>query len=266
METTDDAFLGGRLALLQPRRGYRAGMDAVLAAATVSLKDQGQMRVLDVGAGVGTIGLCVARRLTSAHVVLMEREPELCEIAWTNVRRNQLDDRVRVVQADVAQPAAELTELGVASSGFDYAVVNPPFMTGGDGTEPPDRLKAMSHVLGARDAGCSNRQDLPTLEPWARMIARAVRPGGGLVVVHTAAGLEPILGHFKGRFGGFHVCPVYPRAGEPANRVLVHARKGSRAPLRLLAGLVMHGRDGGLNEEAAAIFRDGAALASFPPI
>ncbi|MFZ2468854.1 MAG: methyltransferase, partial [Parvibaculum sedimenti] len=32
---TDDGFLGGRLQLLQPAKGYRAGIDAVLLAASV---------------------------------------------------------------------------------------------------------------------------------------------------------------------------------------------------------------------------------------
>ncbi|HBU54373.1 MAG TPA: methyltransferase, partial [Sulfitobacter sp.] len=32
---TRDAFLGGKLHLWQPRKGYRAGVDPVLLAATV---------------------------------------------------------------------------------------------------------------------------------------------------------------------------------------------------------------------------------------
>ena len=34
-DLTRDAFLGGRVTLLQPRRGYRAGTDPVLLAASV---------------------------------------------------------------------------------------------------------------------------------------------------------------------------------------------------------------------------------------
>ncbi|MCU0955509.1 MAG: hypothetical protein MUC37_13135 [Hyphomicrobium sp.] len=56
LATTEDAFLGGRLRILQPARGYRAGMDAVLLAASV---ESGYGTVLDCGAGVGTAGLCV---------------------------------------------------------------------------------------------------------------------------------------------------------------------------------------------------------------
>ena len=58
---TDDAFLGGQLRLFQPAQGYRAGMDAVLLAAAVPA-EAGQ-RVLDLGCGAGTAGLCLAKRV-----------------------------------------------------------------------------------------------------------------------------------------------------------------------------------------------------------
>ena len=48
---TEDAFLGGRLRLLQPAQGYRAGVDPVLLAASVPAM-LGQ-RVLELGCGVG---------------------------------------------------------------------------------------------------------------------------------------------------------------------------------------------------------------------
>ena len=80
MPVTDDAFLGGKLKILQPRQGYRAGLDAVMLAAAVA--DRGApFRVLDAGAGVGTAGLCVAWRCRAAHVVLLEREPDLVALA-----------------------------------------------------------------------------------------------------------------------------------------------------------------------------------------
>ncbi|MEO0916318.1 MAG: methyltransferase, partial [Pseudomonadota bacterium] len=59
--TTDNAFLGGRLQVLQPAVGYRAGADPVLLAAAV---DAGPGHsVLDVGCGVGTALLCLGTRV-----------------------------------------------------------------------------------------------------------------------------------------------------------------------------------------------------------
>ena len=71
---TDDAFLGGELHILQPKSGYRAGLDAVMLAAAVP---GGCACVLDVGAGVGAAGLCLARRDPKVRLTLLEKEPAL---------------------------------------------------------------------------------------------------------------------------------------------------------------------------------------------
>ena len=63
-----------------------------------------------------------------------------------------------------------------------------------------------------------------------------------------------------GRFGGILVLPIHPRAGEPAGRVLVHGIKGSRAPLQLLPGLVLHDAGKGFRPEIEAVLRHGAPL------
>ena len=67
--------------------------------------------------------------------------------------------------------------------------------------------------------------------------------------------LGDIVTALQGRAGDISVLPVHPRAGEPAKRVIVRAVKGSRAPLRLLSGLVVHGSDGErFTAESSAIF------------
>ena len=101
---TNDAFLDGALSIRQLRSGYRAGLDAVMLAAAVPGDASRPLRVLDVGAGVGTAGLCVARRLPSAEVVLLEKQHELAALAAENVHHNDLTARVRVVAGALDAP------------------------------------------------------------------------------------------------------------------------------------------------------------------
>ena len=84
-ELTQDAFLGDRLAVLQPKSGYRAGTDAVLLAASIGPVRNPGLRVLDVGAGVGVVGLCVASRIEASRVVLVEKNSSLVALARENV-------------------------------------------------------------------------------------------------------------------------------------------------------------------------------------
>jgi tRNA1(Val) A37 N6-methylase TrmN6 len=69
-----------------------------------------------------------------------------------------------------------------------------------------------------------------------------------------------LLAGLRGRAGGMVVFPLWPvRAGQPAKRIIVHARKGSAAPLVLSPGLVLHEPGGGFTAAADAVLR-GSAL------
>lgn len=245
---TDDAFLGGALKILQPATGYRAGLDAVMLAAAVGVEREGA-RVLDVGAGVGTAGLCIARRVASARVTLLEREPALVRLAAENARRNGLAERVGVVAGEVGLAAAALQRLGLADASFDHVVANPPFHSRDAGTLAADALKAAAHAMAETD-----------LDQWARFMARMSAPGGALTLIHKAEALSALLAVLDGRFGALALLPLHPRAGEPAHRIIVSGIKGSRAPLSLLPGFVLHADDGTFTPQAQAILREGAPL------
>ena len=63
--------------------------------------------------------------------------------------------------------------------------------------------------------------------------------------------------------GGVTVFPLWPRAGVAAKRVIVQARRGRRAPLQMLPGLVLHAAEGRYTPEADAVLREGASLPYF---
>src|ERR1700755_3527681 len=100
METapTEDALLGGRVRLLQPRQGYRVAVDAVLLAAAVH--PAAGERVLDLGAGVGAVGLCLAKRVSDCTIVGLELQPALAELGQRNATRNGFAGRLRTIVHD----------------------------------------------------------------------------------------------------------------------------------------------------------------------
>jgi tRNA1(Val) A37 N6-methylase TrmN6 len=99
------------------------------------------------------------------------------------------------------------------------------------------------------------------LERWVRFMARMTAPGGEAMLIHKADALARVLAAFAGRFGGLKVLPLLPRAGAAAHRVIVQGVKGSRAPLELLPGFVLHEADGQFTAAAQDILRRGGALA-----
>ena len=249
MSVTDDAFLGGRLNILQPRQGYRAGLDAVMLAAAVEGRDA-PFRVLDAGAGVGTAGLCVAWRCPEARVVLVEREAALVRLAEENIARNGFGDRVSVVEADVTNfTAAQLERCGLAEGSFDHVIANPPYHVEGAGTAARDDLKAAAHAMpGAQ------------LDDWWRFLARMAKPAGNALMVHKASALPDMIEAAKRRFGGLVATPLFSREGEPAHRILLGGVKGSRAEFRLDSGFAVHDAEGAFTLGAQGVLRLGRAL------
>jgi FkbM family methyltransferase len=250
-DVTDDLFLGDALVVRQPRTGYRAGTDAVLLAATLAPEIVGEKTVLDVGAGVGVVGLCVAARCQGAKVVLLEREPRLAALAALNVARNHLALRASVVEADIARATGALDAAGIASESFAFVLANPPYHDEGRGTAAEDRLRAVSHQM-----------PYDALDLWARFMNRMAAPGGRATMIHKSEALPRILAAFTGRFGALSILPIYARPGEAAIRVIVTGIKGSRAPLSILPGVTLHGPDNGFLPEIEAVFRHGASLRS----
>ncbi len=253
MNTTDDAFLGGRLAVLQPASGYRAGLDAVLLAAATPVLAGTRARVLDAGAGVGVVGLAIAARVPDVRVLGLEIDAELAALARCNAERNGLADRIEVVVGDIGRGGALLHDpvrpAGLDPGTFQHVVANPPFYGEGSGTAPASSVRRVAHQMPGDGLG-----------RWVAALATAAATDATLTLVHRADALDKILAALDGRFGAVRIRPIYPSADRPAGRVLVWAVKASRAPLTVLPGLVLHDSAGRNLPEIEAILRHGAPL------
>jgi len=242
---SEDAVLGGRLVLRQPRDGHRVGHDAILLAAATSARS-GEHAV-DLGAGVGAAGLALARRVDGLAVTLVEIEAALAALARENAARNGLGERVRAVCLDVAAPAGAFAAAGLAPATADRVLMNPPFNTAQNPS--PDRGRRVAHVASHE-----------TLGRWMGVAARLLRPQGVVTLIWRADGLAAVLAALADGFGGIALLPVHPKPGAPAIRVLARAIRGSRAPLSLLPGFTLADESGKPSAEAEAVLRAGATL------
>jgi tRNA1(Val) A37 N6-methylase TrmN6 len=241
---TEDRWLGGRLALVQPRRGHRVGTDGALLAAAAGTPEG---RIADVGAGVGAVGLALIRQSARAFADLIEVDPELARLAGINTACNGLEARVRVLSLDVLKPR-ERREAGLPDEAADCVVTNPPFFEGGAVRASPDARRARAHVFSPAEAEA-------TLANWIRACLAILAPGGRFVMIHRPDSLAPILAAIENRLGALALLPVHPSAGASAHRLVISGAKGSKAPLRIAPALILHEADGRLTAEADAIHR-----------
>lgn len=242
-ELSLDDFLGGRLSIAQPRRGYRSGADAVMLAAACAAKP-GQT-VLELGCGAGVASLCLGWRVPGAVLTGLERQADYAGLARQNAARNAIP--LRVIEGDLARMPAELR-----AESFDHVMANPPFFQGGTAPEDAGR-------------GEARHEDTP-MQIWVDAALRRLRPGGVITLIQRADRLDSLLLALSGRAGGVTILPIAARAGREAGRVIVAARKGSRAPLRLLSPFVMHAGSAHLSDgedlsaAASAVLRDGRPI------
>jgi len=237
-DTTEDAFLGGQLRLRQPGSGHRAGHDAVLLAAA-TLAREGD-RAVEFGAGVGAAGLSLARRVGSLELILVEIDPYLAQLARENAALNAMS--AQVVVLDVTAPASAFAAAGLKPDGLDVVLMNPPFNDAGRHRASPDPGRASAHVLAKA-----------ALQKWVQAARRLLKSGGLLTLIWRADRIAEALASLEDGFGSLAILPVHADAAKPANRVLLRAVKGGKAPTQVIRGLVLNDGSGVPNKQAAEI-------------
>jgi tRNA1(Val) A37 N6-methylase TrmN6 len=243
IETTFDAFLGGRITLEQPTKGYRAGVDPVLLAASVPAR-AGQS-VLELGCGTGAALLCLASRVEDLDLRGIEMQPHYADLCRANVDANRFG--ATIYTADLRALPADLTALS-----FDQILANPPYFQRNAGYSSPHEDRDIAF------GGATKTQD------WLDVAYRRLKPKGWLTLIQKADRLPEILRALDARFGSITVTPIVGRHGRNADRFILRVRKHGMTPFALNAPVVLHQGDTHLRDgedyhpNIKAVLRDGA--------
>lgn len=243
-DVAEDHLVGGRVRLLQPVDGYRAATDPVLLAAAV--RAAAGESVLDLGCGVGAAALCLGTRVSGLDLFGLEVQPVYAALARRNAGLNS--QGFNVIDGDVRTMPEALKQRS-----FDHVIMNPPWHVP-DSLASPDPGRDMANRLNM------------DLRIWLAAAMARLRPRAWLTLIQRAEWLPEILADLAPRAGDITVLPLAARAGRPAKRVIVRARKGSHGPFRLASPLVLHEGDSHPGDkdhftpEAKAVLRDHAPL------
>ena len=243
-----DDFLGGRLKILQPRRGYRAGVDPVLLAASVPATAGDS--ILELGCGVGVASLCLGARVPGLSLIGLELQDNYADLARQNARANGQD--MNVITGNIADMPEVLRQ-----QQFTHVIANPPYFNRKAGSSAQDQ---------GREAALG--EDVP-LSVWIKVAAKRTAPKGTVTFIHRAERTPDLLAEMARYLGSLELMPLIPRTRRAARLVLLRGRKGGRADFRLHDGWIMHAgveHDGDRENYAkatASVLREGAAL-TFP--
>lgn len=196
--------------------------DSMLLAHFVRLPRQA--RVLDLGAGCGTLGLLLCAKSEHCQVTGVEIDEKAHLLALENIRRNQLSARMESLCADLREVSGDLVP-----GSFDICVSNPPYFAAG----PASKANATAR-----------REDLCNAEDLLRTASRALKYGGDLYLVHRPERLGQLIAigaayHMEAK----RMALVRHRPESPASILLLQLRKGGRPGL-ILEEYCLHHADG----------------------
>lgn len=250
LPTTTDTFYQGAVTLRQPEKGYRFGTDAMLLAACVTLLPG--MRILELGCGVSAVlhALAWRARRDGVDVSLtgIELQPAMADLAQANAMQNRFD--LTIVQGDVTDKAL-LSQLGT----FHQVICNPPFHPVHSSSRAGNECRTTAHV--ETETG---------LQDWIQAANRFLKPKGQFTMIHRADRMGEYLPLCDKFLGAITLIPFWPKAGEPAKRLVLSGKKGDRGGLTLHPGVVLHGDTGGYSAVAHRLVNEGQCLTTEPQI
>lgn len=127
-ETLD--AISGHFRIFQLRKGHRFSTDDVLTAWYGTSWAPAARAVLDLGSGIGSVGMIAAWRLAGARFVTIEAQDESVRLARKSAAYNGLADRYEIRHGDFRDD-----NVLAAGERFDLVLGSPPYFPPGTGIE-----------------------------------------------------------------------------------------------------------------------------------
>ena len=242
-EFTKDSFLGGGIRIWQPKKGYRAGIDPILLAATVNVS-AGQ-KVLDLGCGVGTASFAIGYRVKNVELYGIEIQKVFADLADLNSKENGIEFQVECT--NISNLSSNIT-----SKNFDHVIANPPYF---------DRKSSVRGINVSKEKSFGDT--LPISE-WLKVAAKRAKPKGFVHFIVRSDRLMEIFTNMPNSLGSLVITPVISRKNENAKLTILHAKKNGRAGFIISSPIILHPLKSDSREkyvpEVDKVLRNGASL------
>ena len=234
--------LGGSWRIFQLRRGYRFSIDDLLTAWTAVRAQPEARRLLDLGAGIGSVGLLALWKLpAAANLTMVEVQPVSHTLARRTVAYNGLTARVTLHLMDLR---------GWSGGNFDLITASPPYRPLTRGIRPQHAQKAAARFELHGD-----------VFDYCRTVARSLADTGVFCFAHAADDLRPEQAIATAGLTLVHRQPVCFRATLPPRIALFTcAWRGGREDL---LPLVIRDQNGRWTAEYLALREEMGASATF---
>tara|TARA_B100002052_G_scaffold291450_1_gene311466 strand:+ start:54 stop:803 length:750 start_codon:yes stop_codon:yes gene_type:complete len=231
---TVDKILRGKISIIQLKKGFRYGFDAVFLAAFVNgylkkLKKK-KISLADVGSGVGTISLIIAYQNDKINITAIENNDTYLEIANENIVRNNFQKKINVIKGDIFYVENDLINR------FDIVVTNPPFYNRKQKKSENELENYATRIIN--------------YESWIENSVKLLKDKGIIFLIIPTRLLEKSLKFLGAKTGSFKIFPIWPNQKKSSKRLILLAKKGGASPTELMSGMRLLNNRGKITKKA----------------
>ena len=231
---TVDKILRGKISIIQLKKGFRYGFDAVFLAAFVNgylkkLKKK-KISLADVGSGVGTISLIIAYQNDKINITAIENNDNYLEIANENIVRNNFQKKINVIKGDIFYVENDLINR------FDIVVTNPPFYNRKQKKSENELENYATRIIN--------------YESWIENSVKLLKDKGIIFLIIPTRLLEKSLKFLGAKTGSFKIFPIWPNKKKSSKRLILLAKKGGASPTELMSGMRLLNNRGKITKKA----------------
>ena len=238
---TIDKILRGKISIIQLKKGFRYGFDAVFLAAFVNgyLKKikKKKISLVDVGSGVGTISLIIAYQNDEINITAIENNDTYLAVANENILRNNFQNKINLMQGDIFNIDNDLINR------FDIVVTNPPFYD--------QQQKKSENELD------NYAKRIINYESWIENSVKLLKDKGIIFLIKPTQLQEKSLKFLGTKTGSFKIFPIWPNHKKSSKRLILFAKKGGVSPTELMSGMRLFNNQGKVTKKATTYSNNG---------
>ena len=240
-DVTVDKILRGKISIIQLKKGFRYGFEAVFLASFVNgyLKKfkKKKISLADVGSGVGTVSLIIAHQNNEINITAIENNDSYSEIANENIVINNFQKKINVIKGDVFNLNSNLI------NSFDIVVTNPPFYD--------QKQKKSENELD------NYAKRIINYESWIENSLKLLKDKGIIFLIIPTWLLEKSLKILSKKTGSFKIFPIWPNHKKSSKRLILFAKKGGASPTELMSGIRLLNNEGNITKKARTFSENG---------
>ncbi len=225
------------LRIIQNKKWFCFGMDAVLLANYCELKKGS--KVVDLGTGTGIIPLILYAKKDISLAIGVEIQPEVAEMADRSIRLNNLDDKIKILNIDLKEITNHLEPYS-----FDAVVSNPPYKLYNSGIKNPSDQKAISR-----------HEVMCTLEDVIKNASKLLKQYGKFYMIHRPDRLVDIMYLLREyKLEPKRIRFIHPHVNDKPNMVIIQASKNGNKELKFDPPLYVYNENGEFSKEVHTIY------------